>query len=189
MKILAEFCYADGKHLGESYHILGDTAYPLSNHLITPYRLQGGRLGAEKKFNMHLSSKRSVIECAFGLLGLRFPRLLKLKCKHQGKRVMTVVACCVLHNWCLMEDDGRYFFLWGNWWIGNWGSSGCPCNFHSWPTFHIRRCDPQAWSIDAYHIKFPINMYLNLFPFKLNHFLLYFQSFFFQSQKMIQFVI
>ena len=31
---------------------------------------------------------------------------MKLKCKHQNKRVMTVVACCVLHNWCLMEDDG-----------------------------------------------------------------------------------
>ena len=55
---------------------------------------------------MHLLSKGSVIEHAFGLLGLRFPRLWKLKCKHQGKRVTTVVACCVLHNWCLMEDDG-----------------------------------------------------------------------------------
>ena len=67
---------------------------------------QGGRLGTEKKkFNTHLASKRSVIERAFGLLGLRFPRLLKLKCKNHDKRILCVVACCVLHNWCLMEDD------------------------------------------------------------------------------------
>ena len=66
----------------------------------------GGRLGTEKKkFNTHLASKRLVIERAFGLLGLRFPRLLKLKCKNHDKQILCVVACCVLHNWCLMEDN------------------------------------------------------------------------------------
>ena len=72
----------------------------------------GGRLGTEKKkFNTYLASKRSVIEKAFGLLGLRFPRLLKLKCKKHDKWILCVVACCVLHNWCLMEDndDISYF--------------------------------------------------------------------------------
>ena len=38
-KKLAELCYVHGRHLDESYHILGYTAYPLSNHLITPYRI------------------------------------------------------------------------------------------------------------------------------------------------------
>ena len=104
---LADLCYVDGRHLEESYHILRDTAFLLSNHLITHYRLRGGWLGVEKKkFNTHLSSTRSVSEQAFGLLGLRFPRLFKLRCKYQGKRVMSVMACCVLHTWCLMEDDG-----------------------------------------------------------------------------------
>ena len=103
---LADLCYVEGLRLEDSYHILGDTAYPLSNYLITPYRIRGGRLGTEKKkFNTHLASKRLVIERAFGLLGLRFPRLLKLKCKNHDKQILCVVACCVLHNWCLMEDN------------------------------------------------------------------------------------
>ena len=74
---------------------------------MTLYRLRGGRLGGDrKKFNTHVASKRSVIERAFVLLGLQFPRLLKLKCKNHEKRVMCVVAACVLHNWCIIEDDG-----------------------------------------------------------------------------------
>ena len=59
----------------------------------------------EKKFNTHLSSKRSVIERAFGLLGLRFPRVTHLPFRDNKKRTKCVVAACVLHNWCLMEDD------------------------------------------------------------------------------------
>ena len=60
---------------------------------------------AQKKFNTNLASKRSVIERAFGLLGQRFPRLLKLKIKTLEKKILCVVSACVLHNWCIMEND------------------------------------------------------------------------------------
>ena len=104
---LPDLCYIEGQRLEELYHILGDTAYPLSNYLMTPYRIRGGRLGGKKKeFNTHLASKRSVIEKAFGLHGLTFLMLLKLKFKNHHKQILCVVAACVLHNWCLMEDDG-----------------------------------------------------------------------------------
>ena len=44
-------------------------------------------MGAEKKkFNTHLSSKSSVIEHAFGLLRLRFPRLLEIKVQTPGQK-------------------------------------------------------------------------------------------------------
>ena len=56
-------------------------------------------------FNTNLASKRSVIERAFGLLGLRFPRLSHLNARSNEKRIKCVVAACVLHNWCIMEDD------------------------------------------------------------------------------------
>ena len=78
----------------------------MSNYLMSPYRTRARTLSeCEKKFNTHLASKRSVIERAFGLLGLRFPRITHLKCKSNTKRIKVVVAACVLHNWCLMEDD------------------------------------------------------------------------------------
>ena len=46
-----------------------------------------------------------MIERAFGLLGIRFPRLSYLRCRTNEKRITHVVAACVLHNWCLIEDD------------------------------------------------------------------------------------
>ena len=98
------------RRLDQSYHIIGDSAYPLSNYLITPYRVRKqGMTVEQKKFNTHLASKRSVIERAFGLLGSRFPRLLKLNVKTLEKRIHCIVSSCVLHNWCIMEDDGEDF--------------------------------------------------------------------------------
>ena len=105
-KDLAELCDIENQRLQETFHIIGDSAYPMANHLMSPFRTRGRRLtDLEKKFNTHLASKRSVIERAFGLLGLRFPRITHLHCKHNKKRIKIVVACCVLHNWCLNEDD------------------------------------------------------------------------------------
>lgn len=49
------------------YHLLGDSAYPLSTSLITPYRDNGHFSQRQKKFNTVHSSTRVVIERAFGL--------------------------------------------------------------------------------------------------------------------------
>ena len=106
-KDLPDLCYFPNQRLDQTYHIIGDSAYPLSNHLICPYRnTRFTNLdGNNKKFNTHLASKRSVIKRAFGLLGLRFPRLLKIMAQSNMKRIKIVVAACVLHKWCILEDD------------------------------------------------------------------------------------
>ena len=98
--------FFDNQRIDETYHIIGDSAYPMSNYLMAPYKARGVKLTeAQKKFNTHLASKRSVIERAFGLLGLRFPRVTSLPFRSNKKRIKCIVACCVLHNWCLMEED------------------------------------------------------------------------------------
>ena len=103
---IADLCHSDERRLDETYHIIGDSAYPLSNNLMTPYRGNRNSLPAWKqKYNTHLCSKRSSVERSFALLVLRFPRLLKLTCKTNYKRILCVVAACFLHNWCLIEDD------------------------------------------------------------------------------------
>ena len=105
-KDLHELCLFENQRIDETFYIIGDSAYPMSNHLMVPFRTRGRKLtDIEKKFNTHLASKRSVIERAFGLLGLCFPRITHLKCKSNEKRIICIVAACVLHNWCLMEDD------------------------------------------------------------------------------------
>ena len=105
-KDLPELCHIEGQRIHETFHIIGDSAYPLSNNLMIPYKLRKNSLTQEQKnFNCHLSSKRSVIERAFGLLGIRFPRLTHITSRTNDKRIKIVVAACVLHNWCIMEDD------------------------------------------------------------------------------------
>ena len=48
--------------LAQSFHIVGDSAFPLSAQVLTPFkRPPHGHLNAvQKKFNKHLSSKRNV---------------------------------------------------------------------------------------------------------------------------------
>ena len=102
---LPDLCYIEGLRIDETFHIIGDSAYPLSNYLLVPFKKRNNLTDQERKFNTHLASKRSVIERAFGLLGIRFPRLTHLRSRNNDKRIVHVVAACVLHNWCLMEDD------------------------------------------------------------------------------------
>ena len=61
--LLADHCHMEDRTLEDSYHILGDLAYPLSNYLITPYHVWGGRLDVEKKkLNTNLALLRSVVK-------------------------------------------------------------------------------------------------------------------------------
>ena len=105
-EILGELMDVGNLRIDDTFHIIGDSAYPMSNYLMTPYKQRGLKLNDhQKKFNTHLASKRAVIERAFALLGLRFPRVTLLPFRSNKKRIQCVVACCVLHNWCLIEDD------------------------------------------------------------------------------------
>lgn len=56
-------------------HILGDSAFPLLENLIVPYKATHLLSEKQKMFNRRLSSTRVVIEQAFGLLLGRFRRL------------------------------------------------------------------------------------------------------------------
>lgn len=92
------FVYILGKYL------LGDSAYPCSNVLITPFRDNGHLTNAQKHFNVKLSSCRVKIEHAFGILKQRFRQLYY--CKLRSIEVMChfIRACCVLHNLSGMEE-------------------------------------------------------------------------------------
>jgi len=65
----------DNIKIPKGTHLLGDSAYPLHSYLMTPFRDNGHSIRRQTNYNTKLSSKRIVIEQAFGLLKGRFRRL------------------------------------------------------------------------------------------------------------------
>ncbi|XP_071052959.1 uncharacterized protein [Onthophagus taurus] len=66
----------------EEEHILGDSAYPLSDHVNVPFKDNGHLTGAQKHFNKIHSKCRVCIEHKFGLLKQRFRQLYHLKLRN-----------------------------------------------------------------------------------------------------------
>ena len=86
-------------------HILGDSAYPLKDWLLTPYRDNGHLTLTERQYNFIHSSTRMVIERAFGILKGRFRRLNFIEMDSLEDTAKIVNVACTLHNICLMKDD------------------------------------------------------------------------------------
>ncbi|XP_046387094.1 putative nuclease HARBI1 [Ischnura elegans] len=88
-------------------YLLGDSAYPCSQFMITPYRDNGHQTRAQRNFNFIHSSVRITVEHAFGWLKQRFRQLYHLKGRDMVELVKTIHACFILHNIADVEDlDG-----------------------------------------------------------------------------------
>lgn len=87
------------------WHILGDAAYPLKKYLITPYRDYGNLTEEQRNFNYKFSCCRVKIENAFGLLKVRFRQLHRLDFNTVQRCCAFIIACCTLHNLCLLCQD------------------------------------------------------------------------------------
>lgn len=88
-----------------NYSIVGDKAYPCLKQLLVPYK-EGLQLNEQKRlYNYRHASCRSIIERAFEILKGRF-RILKFLDMHRIDWIpKIVIACCVLHNICIMQND------------------------------------------------------------------------------------
>jgi hypothetical protein len=85
--------------------IIADSAYPLKQWLITPFR-DNGRLGPQhRRFNRILSSARQVVERCFGHLKGRFRRLREITVHDIEDIVTTITSGCILHNLCILHED------------------------------------------------------------------------------------
>ncbi|XP_033746979.1 putative nuclease HARBI1 [Pecten maximus] len=93
------------------FHILGDGAYPIKVWLLTPYRDTGHLTRNQTKFNKSLSSKRQVIERAFGLLKGRFRRLKYINKRSIVNMCTVIQSVCILHNMCICNGEDLAEFL------------------------------------------------------------------------------
>lgn len=90
----------------EDCHLVGDSAYKLHENLLVPYRDNGHLTERERNYNFCHASARIVIERAFGLLKGRFRSLLTTLAMNRVSLIPKhIIACCVLHNVCLMRGD------------------------------------------------------------------------------------
>lgn len=96
-------------------YLLGDKAYQLDKHLITPYKLPVACQTDCKAFNKAHSNKRVYIEHTFSVLKARWCSLcsIPIQIRHDIERdhlrvICWVMACVVLHNYLSLtgETDG-----------------------------------------------------------------------------------
>jgi hypothetical protein len=87
--------------------IVGDSAYPLSSFLLKPFNNRSTGTAQQNVFDKHMRKGRVKIENAFGVLKNRFQILKNLNVQ-VDKAADVIVACCVLHNICILagQDAG-----------------------------------------------------------------------------------
>ena len=87
----------------ENDYLLGDSAYPISSFLITPFK--DPTLQKQKDFNYFHSSHRVVIEKAFGRLKARFGMLKNLDIKTIKMGILFTSCAIILHNFLEINMD------------------------------------------------------------------------------------
>lgn len=87
-------------------HLVGDAAYELQQHLMTPFRDNGFLTRAQENYNYRHSAGRIAVERCIGLLKGRMRSLLHcLPMTRLDLMAEYIVACCVIHNICTLRND------------------------------------------------------------------------------------
>ncbi|XP_036144342.1 putative nuclease HARBI1, partial [Monomorium pharaonis] len=87
-------------------HLLGDAAYCLSKHVMVPFKDNGHLTERQINFNKRLSAARMIVERSLALLKGRFRSILDtLPMQRTDLIPKYIVACCILHNICLLKND------------------------------------------------------------------------------------
>nr|XP_011424993.3 putative nuclease HARBI1 [Crassostrea gigas] len=90
------------------FYLLGDSAFPLLGWLVTPFRDFGNLTRGQRLFNVCHSKARQVIERSFGLLKVRFRRLLRFDACDMNLIVKSNLSACVLHNICIKMNEENF---------------------------------------------------------------------------------
>lgn len=90
----------------DNKHLIGDSAYTLQKSVMVPYKDNGHLTVDETNYNYALSGSRMFVEQFIGLLKGRWRYLLdKLPMRRTDLIFYYIIACCILHNICLMRRD------------------------------------------------------------------------------------
>ncbi|XP_066585340.1 putative nuclease HARBI1 [Prorops nasuta] len=102
---IADFLNEESKFPQDS-HLLGDSAYELHQHLLTPFRDNGFLSEEQKKYNYCHARARVAVERCIGMLKGRMRSVLNcLPIKKLTLIPYYIVACCVIHNICILDKE------------------------------------------------------------------------------------
>ncbi|XP_066585183.1 putative nuclease HARBI1 [Prorops nasuta] len=94
------------QYFPEDTHLVGDAAYTIHQCIMVPFKDNGHLTEEEINFNNHLSSARMIVERSIGLLKGRFRSILdKLPMRRIDLIPKCIMACCILHNICILNSD------------------------------------------------------------------------------------
>ena len=91
--------------IAPGFYLLGDSAFPLTRWIITPFRNFGNLTQQQHHFNTTHAKARVAIERTFGILKCRFHRFLRFDASEMNIIVDTILSACIVHNICV--KDGR----------------------------------------------------------------------------------
>lgn len=90
------------------YHLLGDGGLPLKKYLMTPYARGAYTTHSETIFNKRLSSARSIIERASGVLANKW-KILQQPMNFKLETTNTIVMALVcLHNFIITQEQNGH---------------------------------------------------------------------------------
>uniref|UniRef100_A0A4W4FGG4 DDE Tnp4 domain-containing protein n=1 Tax=Electrophorus electricus TaxID=8005 RepID=A0A4W4FGG4_ELEEL len=86
-------------------HIIGDSTFPLSEHLLTPFP-DHGTLGEKKRrYNLKVQAALQVVRGSLHSLRCRFQRLKLLQMNSVAQTSLAVHTCCILYNMYLETNN------------------------------------------------------------------------------------
>ncbi|KAL6255472.1 hypothetical protein P5V15_013809 [Pogonomyrmex californicus] len=90
-------------HFPHDSHIMSDAAYRFTKYITVPFKDNGHLSERQINFNKHLSSARMIIEHTIDLLKDRFRSILDTLPLYRIDLIFKyIIACCILHNICLL---------------------------------------------------------------------------------------
>jgi len=93
------------------YVFVGDNAFTLSTHLMTPYPGTYDRVYADGVFNYHLSRVHRVVENVFGRMASVFRVFTKPMLLEPDKVSSITMACVLLHNFLISSKTSSSRYL------------------------------------------------------------------------------
>lgn len=100
-----------GRTLSLPYVLVADDAFPLTEHIMKPYKTDLNKGSPKRVYNYRLSRARRIIENTFGLLSSVFRVFRKpIEIKVEDTIVNVVLACVYLHNFLRVQPDSRQFY-------------------------------------------------------------------------------